>query len=148
MRLIKRLIELAFVIFVISLFMKNKDVVMQIDYFGLSAPIQVAFWELVTLCVSVGIIIAAIGDFVTQWKWKAERRRMIKTDQEHQSVVERLQLRIQQLESENRTLKKDLEEKSKAPAPEETATGQISQEKSDSSGWPSTGVPGDAKTNE
>jgi len=147
MRLIKRLIELAFVIFVISLFMKNKDVVMQIDYFGLSAPIKVAFWELVTVCVSVGIIIAAIGDFITQWKWKAERRRMIKTDQEHQSVVERLQLRIQQLESENRTLKKDLEEKSKEPTLDQV-WDRKSFEEPTSEDKPLTSVPGQSKPNE
>ena len=72
MRLIKRLLELAFVILIISLFMKNKDVELQITYFGLSAPIKVALWELVTICVSLGIIIAAVGDFMTQLKWLRE----------------------------------------------------------------------------
>jgi hypothetical protein len=90
MRLIRRLIELAFVIFVLSLFMKNKDIVMQIDYYGLSAPITVAFWELVTVCVSLGIIIAAVGDFITQFKWAAERRSMRKRDSEHQQAVDGL----------------------------------------------------------
>ncbi len=113
MRLIKRLIELAFVILIISLFMKNKDVELQITYFGLSAPIKVAFWELVTVCVSVGIIIAAVGDFMTQLKWLRERRRMVKTDQEHQSEVDRLNTQIQSLESENKRLKGELEQKSK-----------------------------------
>ena len=82
MRLIKRLIELAFVILIISLFMKNKDIELSINYFGLKEPIKLAFWELVTLCVSVGIIIAALGDFITQLKWVRERRRMVKTDRE------------------------------------------------------------------
>jgi type III secretory pathway component EscU len=113
MRLIKRLIELAFIILIISLFMKNKDVELQITYFGLSAPIKVAFWELVTLCVSVGIIIAAVGDFLTQLKWLRERRRMIKTDKEHHSEVDRLNARIQGLESDNKRLEKELEQKSK-----------------------------------
>jgi hypothetical protein len=111
MKLVKRLIELAFVILVISLFMKNKDVELQISYFGLSQPLKVAFWELVTFCVSLGIIIAALGDFVTQMKWLGERRRMIKTDKEHQSATESLNLRIQELESENGRLKGDLDRK-------------------------------------
>jgi hypothetical protein len=116
MRLVKRLIELAFVILVISLFMKNKDVELQINYFGLQEPIKVAFWELVTFCVSLGIIIAAVGDFVTQLKWIRERRRMIKTDQEHQGEVDRLNDRIQTMESENQRLKRELEQKARESA--------------------------------
>jgi hypothetical protein len=112
MRLIKRLIELAFVILVISLFMKNKDVVLQINYFGLSEPIKVAFWELVTICVSLGIIIAAVGDFITQLKWVRERRRMVKTDKEHHQVVEGLNKQIKELQSESQKLRSELEEKS------------------------------------
>ncbi len=104
MRLIRRLIELAFVIFILSLFMKNKDIVMQVNYYGLSAPITVAFWELVTFCVSLGIIVAAVGDFITQFKWAAERRHMVKRDSEHQQVVDRLNQRIEQLEAENKKL--------------------------------------------
>ena len=107
MRLLKRLIELAFVIFVISLFMKNKDVVMSINYFGLSEPITVQFWELVTFCVAIGIIIAAIGDFITQFKWVRERRRMVKADREHQSVVDELNQKISALESENERVKSE-----------------------------------------
>ncbi len=113
MRLIKRLIELAFVILIVSLFMKNKDVELPITYFGLSEPIKLAFWELVTICVSVGIIIAAVGDFMTQLKWLRERRRMIKTDQEHQAEVNRLNAQIEGLESDNKRLKGELEAKSK-----------------------------------
>ena len=111
MRLIKRLIELAFVILVISLFMKNKDVQVSITYFGLSEPITLAFWELVTICISVGIIIAAVGDFITQLKWVKERRRMVKTDKEHQQTVDGLNRRIKELETESETLKKELKEK-------------------------------------
>lgn len=111
MRLLKRIIELAFVIFVISLFMKNKEIVMQINYFGLSEPISVQFWELVTFCVALGIIIAAVGDFVTQLKWVRERRRMIKTDKEHQGVVDELNGKISALELESVRLKRELEQK-------------------------------------
>src|SRR4030042_2804805 len=89
--------------------MKNKDIAMQIDYYGLSAPISVAFWELVTVCVSLGIIIAAVGDFITQFKWAAERRHMIKRDSEHQQVVDGLNQRIEQLEADNKALKADAE---------------------------------------
>lgn len=116
MRLVKRLIELAFVILVISLFMKNKDIELQINYFGLAEPMKVAFWELVTFCVSLGIIIAAIGDFITQLKWMGERRRMIKTDKEHQSEVNRLTDSIRSLEADNEKLKKELEQKAREVA--------------------------------
>ena len=111
MRFVKRLIELAFIVLIISLFMKNKDLEFQIAYFGLSEPIKMAFWELVTLCVSTGIIIAALGDLVTQLKWRSERRRMIKAEQEHQAEVARLSVTIKGLEAENARLTKDLEQK-------------------------------------
>jgi uncharacterized protein YoxC len=112
MRLIKRLIELAVVVLIISLFMMNKDVSVQITYFGLTEPVRLAFWELVTICVSLGIIIAAIGDFITHYKWLSERKRLLKTDQEHQQVVENLNKDIRQLHAENAKLRQDLEEKS------------------------------------
>lgn len=111
MRLIKRLIEVAFLLFVISLFMKNKDIVMNINYFGLSEPIPVQFWELVSFCIALGIIVAAIGDFITQLKWVRERRRMIKTDQEHQSTVNGLNEKVDSLQKENQRLKQDLDKK-------------------------------------
>ncbi len=111
MRLIKRLIELAFVILIISLFMKNKDIELSINYFGLKEPIKLAFWELVTLCVSVGIIIAALGDFITQLKWVRERRRMVKTDREHQGDVARLNEKIADLESHVQRIQKELDQK-------------------------------------
>ncbi len=113
MRLIRRLVELAFVLFVISLFMKNKDIEIQFDYYGMKEPIKVAFWQLVTICVSIGIIIAAVGDFVTQVKWLGERRKMIKRDQEHQGEVDRLNTKIRQTLDENQRLKKETEAKSK-----------------------------------
>jgi len=111
MRLIKRLIEVAFLLFVISLFMKNKDIVMNINYFGLSEPIPVQFWELVSFCIALGIIVAAVGDFITQLKWVKERRRMMKTDQEHQGVVNGLNEKVESLQKENQRLKQDLEQK-------------------------------------
>ncbi len=120
MKLLKRLIELAFVLLVISLFMKNKDVELAINYFGLTEPIKVQFWELVTFCVSLGIIIAAVGDLITQLKWVRERRKLIKTDKEHQKTVDDLNSRIEGLESEieavrseKERLEKDLEAKTK-----------------------------------
>lgn len=111
LRLIKRLIELALVIFIISLFMKNKNIELQIDYYGLETPLKVAFWELVTFCVAIGIIVAALGDFITQLKWMGERRRMIKTDREHSGSVGKLNTKIQALETETQRLKSELEQK-------------------------------------
>ena len=125
MRLIKRLIELAFVILIISLFMKNKDVELTINYFGLKEPIKLAFWELVTICVSLGIIIAAVGDFITQLKWVRERRRMIKTDRQHSGEVDGLNAKISQLESENQKLQKDVQEKSSRIAELERSSTEI-----------------------
>lgn len=113
LRLIKRLIEVALVIFIISLFMKNKNIEFQIDYYFLKEPIKVAFWELVTFCVAIGIIVAALGDFITQLKWIGERRRMIKTDRGHTSEVGKLNAKIQTLEAENQALKSELELKSR-----------------------------------
>ncbi len=112
MRLLKRLIEVAVFLFVISLFMKNKDIVMNINYFGLSEPVTVQFWELVSFCIALGIIIAAIGDFITQLKWVKERRRMMKTDKEHQGVVKGLNETIESLQTENQLLKSESEQKS------------------------------------
>lgn len=125
MRLIKRLIELAFVILIISLFMKNKDIELSINYFGLQEPIKLAFWELVTICVSLGIIIAALGDFITQLKWVRERRRMIKTDREHQGDVDRLNEKIADLESHVQKIQKELEQKAARIAELETDSGKI-----------------------
>jgi uncharacterized membrane protein YciS (DUF1049 family) len=125
MRLIKRLIELAFVILIISLFMKNKDIELSINYFGLKEPIKLAFWELVTLCVSVGIIIAALGDFITQLKWVRERRRMVKTDREHQGDVARLNEKIADLESHVQRIQKELDQKNARIAELEKDSPQI-----------------------
>lgn len=116
MRLIKRLIELALFMFLLSLFAMNMDVALDIKYFGLPQPIHVTFWELVLFCVSLGMLIAAIGDFVTQIRWMGEKRRLLKTDREHQGEVAGLNDKIQALESERNRLAKELENKTAALA--------------------------------
>jgi len=120
MKFVKRLIELAFIIFIISLFMKNKDVEFQLAYFGLSEPIKIAFWELVIICVSIGIIIAALGDLVAQLKWRNERRRMIKSEQDHEAEIARLNGLVKGLEAENQRLTKDLEAATREPVSSES----------------------------
>lgn len=114
MRLIKRLIELAFFVFLLSLFGKNMDLSLPIKYYGLQQPITVQFWEVVIFCVACGIIIAALGDFITQLKWLSERRRMIKTDREHHSEVQALTEKVRALEADNTRAEKELDAKTKA----------------------------------
>lgn len=109
MRLIKRLFELAVFLFFISLFMMNKDVSLDFHYFGLKEPIKLAFWELVTISVSIGIIVAAVGDFLSQLKWLAERRKLNKQAREHQQVVDGLNARIEELEADNDRMRNELE---------------------------------------
>jgi hypothetical protein len=115
MRLFKRLIELAFVVFIISVFMKNSDISVNLKYYGLKDPINVAFWELVTLCVSMGIIISALGDFVTQLRWIRERSQLKKVSKEHAAAVEDYNRRIEELEKENMTLRAEAEKGSNPP---------------------------------
>lgn len=110
MKLVKRLIELAFGIFLLSLFALNSDVRVQIQYYGLTEPITVRFFELVLFCVALGVILAAVGDFITQLKWISERRRLLKRDQEHQSEVDLLNNRIKELEDENARYARDIEQ--------------------------------------
>lgn len=112
MKLIKRIIELAFILFVISVFMKNKDVVLTLNYFGFPEPLTVAFWELVIFCVSLGIIIAAVGDLITELEWLRERRKMSRDTQERTRDLKRLSDRVDGLEAENEKLMRDLEAKS------------------------------------
>jgi uncharacterized integral membrane protein len=110
MKLVKRILELVLVILIITLFMMNKDVQMSINLFGITEePLRVSFWALVTVCIAVGILIAAIGDFVTQMQWRRERKRMIKTDQEHSKVVKDLEAKVDALVAENERLTKELE---------------------------------------
>jgi cell shape-determining protein MreC len=111
MKLLKRAIELILVMLIITLFMMNKDVQMSINLFGLTeSPVRVSFWVLVTICVALGILIAAIGDFVTQLQWHKERKRMIKTDKEHEKVVKELQDKVEALTRENERLSNELED--------------------------------------
>jgi hypothetical protein len=105
MRLVKRLIELAFAIFIITLFAKNQGLEFSINYYGLKEPLKMAFWELVIFCVSLGILICALGDFVTQLKWIKEKRRIVKRDKDHQGELNRLNERVQILEKENEKLR-------------------------------------------
>jgi hypothetical protein len=113
MRSIKRLIELAFFVFLLTLFGKNMDVSVQIKYYGLGQPITVQFWELVLFCVAFGIIIAAVGDLITQLKWMGEKRRMIKAEKGHAAEVQKLSDRIRGLEADNQRTQKELERRSK-----------------------------------
>jgi hypothetical protein len=105
MRLIKRLMELTFAVFIITLFAKNQGIEFGINYYGLKEPIKMAFWELVIFCVSLGILISAIGDFITQLRWMKEKRQLIKRDKDHQNTVDGLNDRIQALEKENEKLR-------------------------------------------
>lgn len=132
MRLIKRLIELAFVLLVLSFLMKNKNVDLNITYYGLSEPITVQFWELVLFLVSLGIIIAALGDFISQIKWVRERSRMIKTDKEHKKVVDDLNKKIDDLAAENERLSKNLTDTTRKL---EAAEAQAKESRSTSTGY-------------
>jgi hypothetical protein len=113
MKLIKRLIEVTLIVLMLILFSMNMDQSVQVKYFGLPQPITVQFWELVLFCVAFGIIIAAFGDFITQLKWLSERRRMMKTDREHQAEVQKLSDKIRELEAESGRVQRELEHKSK-----------------------------------
>jgi len=109
--IMKWFVGLALFVFLLTLFTKNLDQSVQIKYYGLPQPITAQFWELVIFCVALGILVAAIGDFVAQLKWMAERRRMLKRDREFDSEVETLNAKMGTLESENQRLKKDLAKK-------------------------------------
>ncbi len=99
MKLIKRVIEVGMVVVVIVLFMLNKEVQVDVNFFGIELK-QVDFWILVTVCVSVGILIAAIADFLNQLKWRKEKRTMVKADRERSDVEKDLKQRIEDLEKE------------------------------------------------
>jgi hypothetical protein len=117
MSLPKLLPALLFVVFLITIFMSNSNVEMEINYYFLAHPIKVAFWELVTFCMSLGIIMAASIDFLSQLSVIAERRRLAKADKEQKAEIERLTAEIQAMESENEDLKKQLGPKAKVPQP-------------------------------
>ncbi len=109
MKLVKTILVVIFFMFLISVFMLNKNVELQIKYFGLSKPVTVQFWELVTVCVALGVIVSALWDFFSELKWMRERRKMIQTHREHKSVEGRLTARIEELEAENLGLQHELE---------------------------------------
>jgi hypothetical protein len=116
MRLLKRLIELAFFVALLLLFSKNMGVVIPINFYRLTEPIQLKFYELVIFCVSLGIIIAALGDALTQIQWVRERRRMKKVAEEHGRQVETLRQKINALEEENEKLQRNWESRHEQPA--------------------------------
>jgi type II secretory pathway component PulF len=115
MSLPKLLPALLFVVFLITVFMSNSNVEMELNYYFLAHPIKVAFWELVTFCMSLGIILAASIDFLSQLSIIAERRRLTKADQEQKAEIERLTAELQTLQAENEELKKKPEGKPKGP---------------------------------
>ncbi|MDQ1238665.1 MAG: hypothetical protein QG577_850 [Thermodesulfobacteriota bacterium] len=111
MKLAKRLLALAFVVFVITLFMFNKDLKVSIGYFGLSGPIDIPFWIIVTACFSLGFLIVAIIDSVSQLKWIREQRNWAKIDKERTEQIDKVNTALRSLEDLNRQLKADLERK-------------------------------------
>lgn len=124
MKLVKRVIIIVLVVFFLTVAGKNLGVEIPVTYYGLDKPIKIAFWELVLFCGAVGFIVAAFLDFLTQLKWSAERRRMVKTDKEHQTVVDGLKQTIANLETEKRRLEKEV-----ASLPKPAAAPQLSPAK-------------------
>ncbi len=100
MKLFKTILGIIFFMFLMSVFMLNKHVEMPVNYFGLSKPLKVQFWELVTVCVALGVFISALWDFFSELKWRRQRRKMIQTHNEHVSVEAGLKARIEELEAE------------------------------------------------
>ncbi len=111
MKLIKRLAALAFLVFVITLFMQNKDVRIPVDYFGLIAPIETPFWSLVTICFCVGFVLAAVSDFIAYVRWQREKRQLKKKETALSDELEKLKSAVRSLEDLNKRLKADSEEK-------------------------------------
>ncbi len=121
MSLPKLLPILLFFIFLITVFMSNSNVEMQLTYYLLPHPIKVAFWELVTFCLSLGIIVAALVDFVSQIGFMRERRKLLKDDKEQKAEIQRLTESVQTLEVENEKLRSDMEGKPRVIDPPEDA---------------------------
>jgi uncharacterized membrane protein YciS (DUF1049 family) len=111
MKLLKRLVGLVCLVFVITLFMQNKDVRVSVDYFGFAAPLDVPFWILATVCFCVGFALAAVGDFLAYLKWRSEKRRLKKKEGELSDELEKLKSTVQALQDLNKRLKADMEEK-------------------------------------
>lgn len=111
MKLLKRLIGLIFLLFVITLFMQNKDVRVPVSYFGLVPPLDVPFWILLTVCFCAGFVLAAVGDFIAYIKWKKEKRQLQKKVTELREELDRFGSTVRSLEDLNRRLKAEVEEK-------------------------------------
>jgi hypothetical protein len=107
----KWFIVVALFVFLLTLFAMNMDQRVQVKYYGLAHPITVEFWELVVFSVALGMIVAALGELVSQMKWIGERHRMIKRDREHKGELQALNDKIGTLESQSHQLKKDVERK-------------------------------------
>ncbi|MEW6352079.1 MAG: hypothetical protein AB1646_23760 [Thermodesulfobacteriota bacterium] len=117
MKLFKTILVIIFFMFLMSVFMLNKNVELPVNYFGLSAPLKVDFWQLVTVCVALGVFISALWDFFTELKWRRERRKMIQTHNEHVSVEAGLKARIEELETENERLRRETDRAPRPAAP-------------------------------
>lgn len=111
MKLVKRLLTLAFIVFVITMFMYNKDLKIAVGYFGLSAPIDIPFWIIVTVSFCCGFLILAVVDSVSQIKWMREKSSWVKIDKERTDQIDKVNLALRLSEDFNRQLKADLEQK-------------------------------------
>jgi hypothetical protein len=113
LRIIKWLLVVAAFYLMISLFMMNKNVEFQLQYYGLTEPLKVEFWQLVTAWFAAGLLVAGVCDSLTLLKWYFERRKMMKTDREHAGAVAKLDAKIRGIESDNLRLKAELDAKTK-----------------------------------
>jgi hypothetical protein len=113
MTLLHRIIERVIVIGVLSFYMQNKDIQIQLNFFGLTQPVNAHLGQIITLAVAVGLFLCIIGDIFSQLKGMRDRNRMVKRDKEHQGEVERLEERVQELEKEADTLKAERDGKAK-----------------------------------
>jgi hypothetical protein len=111
MKLAKRLLALAFVVFVITLLMFNKDLKISVGYFGLPGPIDIPFWIIVTTCFSLGFLIVAIIDSISQLQWIREQRNWARIDKERTEQIDKVNTALRSLEDLNRQMKADLERK-------------------------------------
>lgn len=111
MKLFKRLAGLAFIVFVMTLFMQNKDVRVPVDYFGLIPQIDAPFWALVTFCFCAGFVFAAVADFIAYIKWRTEKKQLMKKEMELSDELAKIKSAARSLEDLNKRLKIDVEEK-------------------------------------
>jgi len=111
MKLFKRLLTLVFIVFVITLFMYNKDLKISVGYFGLSVPIDIPFWIIVTVSFCCGFLILAVVDSVSQIKWMREKSSWVRIDKERTDQIDKVNLALRLSEDFNRQLQRDLEQK-------------------------------------